>query len=87
MQNVKDLKCIQAECQDVDVVLTTRELSRILKEAVIDLSKLPDEEYDEPLGISTGAGAIFAATGGVMEAALELYKNRDKERTGKPRLY
>ena len=56
--------------QDVDVVLTTRELSRMLKEAGIDLRKLPDEEFDEPLGISTGAGAIFGATGGVMEAAL-----------------
>jgi NADP-reducing hydrogenase subunit HndD len=56
--------------QDVDAVLTTRELSRMLKEAGINLSKLPDEEFDEPLGISTGAGAIFGATGGVMEAAL-----------------
>ncbi|MDI3480903.1 MAG: NADP-reducing hydrogenase subunit HndD [Tepidanaerobacteraceae bacterium] len=56
--------------QDVDVALTTRELSRMLKEAGIDLSKLPDEEFDDPLGISTGAGAIFGATGGVMEAAL-----------------
>jgi NADP-reducing hydrogenase subunit HndD len=42
----------------------------MLKEAGIDLNKLPDEEFDEPLGISTGAGAIFGATGGVMEAAL-----------------
>ncbi len=56
--------------QDVDVALTTRELSRMLKEAGINLNKLPDEEFDEPLGISTGAGAIFGATGGVMEAAL-----------------
>jgi len=56
--------------KDVDVALTTRELSRMLKEAGIDLSKLPDEDFDEPLGISTGAGAIFGATGGVMEAAL-----------------
>ncbi len=56
--------------QDVDVALTTRELSRMLKEAGIDVSKLPDEEFDAPLGISTGAGAIFGATGGVMEAAL-----------------
>ncbi|MCR4430009.1 MAG: NADH-dependent [FeFe] hydrogenase, group A6 [Tepidanaerobacteraceae bacterium] len=56
--------------QDVDVALTTRELSRMLKEAGIDLSKLPDEEFDDPLGISTGAAAIFGATGGVMEAAL-----------------
>ncbi|NLY51979.1 MAG: 2Fe-2S iron-sulfur cluster binding domain-containing protein [Firmicutes bacterium] len=55
---------------DVDVVLTTRELGRMLREAGIDLSDLPEEEYDEPLGISTGAGAIFGATGGVMEAAL-----------------
>lgn len=55
--------------QDVDVVLTTRELARMLKEAGILLENLPDEEFDEPLGISTGAGAIFGATGGVMEAA------------------
>ncbi|NLA59349.1 MAG: 2Fe-2S iron-sulfur cluster binding domain-containing protein [Firmicutes bacterium] len=55
---------------DVDVVLTTRELGRMLREAGIDLMDLSEEEYDEPLGISTGAGAIFGATGGVMEAAL-----------------
>ncbi|MGI6566174.1 MAG: 2Fe-2S iron-sulfur cluster binding domain-containing protein [Firmicutes bacterium] len=55
---------------DVDVVLTTRELGRMFREAGIDLMELPEEEYDEPLGISTGAGAIFGATGGVMEAAL-----------------
>lgn len=55
---------------DVDIVLTTRELGRMLREAGIDLMDLPEEEYDAPLGISTGAGAIFAATGGVMEAAL-----------------
>lgn len=55
---------------DVDAVLTTRELARMLKEAGIDFEGLPEEEYDAPLGISTGAGAIFGATGGVMEAAL-----------------
>ncbi|MGI6603468.1 MAG: NADH-dependent [FeFe] hydrogenase, group A6 [bacterium] len=55
---------------DVDAVLTTRELARMFKEAGIDFATLPDEEYDAPLGISTGAGAIFGATGGVMEAAL-----------------
>lgn len=55
---------------DVDAVLTTRELARMLKEAGIDFVSLPEEEYDAPLGISTGAGAIFGATGGVMEAAL-----------------
>ncbi|MEW5952868.1 MAG: NADH-dependent [FeFe] hydrogenase, group A6 [Bacillota bacterium] len=56
--------------QDVDVVLTTRELGKMLKEAGIEFSALEEEEYDSPLGISTGAGVIFGATGGVMEAAL-----------------
>lgn len=56
--------------QDVDVVLTTRELGRMLREAGISFDSLTDEEYDAPLGISTGAAVIFGATGGVMEAAL-----------------
>ena len=56
--------------QDVDAVLTTREAARMIKEAGIDFVNLPDEEFDEPLGISTGAATIFGATGGVMEAAL-----------------
>lgn len=56
--------------QDVDAVLTTRELGEMLMEAGIDFDKLQEEEFDAPLGISTGAGAIFGATGGVMEAAL-----------------
>ncbi|HOQ24612.1 MAG TPA: NADH-dependent [FeFe] hydrogenase, group A6 [Bacillota bacterium] len=55
---------------DVDVVLTTRELGRMLREAGINFATLPEEEFDAPLGISTGAGVIFGATGGVMEAAL-----------------
>jgi len=55
---------------DVDVVLTTRELARMIKEAGIDFVNLPDEEYDPVFGDSTGGGVIFAATGGVMEAAL-----------------
>lgn len=55
---------------DVDYVLTVRELARMIKQAGIDFSELPEEEYDAPLGISTGAGVIFGATGGVMEAAL-----------------
>src|SRR5690554_2195230 len=55
---------------DVDAVLTTRELGRMLRESGIKFSDLPEEEYDDPLGISTGAGLIFGATGGVMEAAL-----------------
>ncbi len=56
--------------QDVDVVLTTRELSRMIDEAGIDFVNLPDEEYDSPFGLSTGAAVIFGASGGVMEAAL-----------------
>ena len=55
---------------DVDVVLTTRELARMIKEAGIDFVRLPDEEFDPLFGDSTGAGVIFGATGGVMEAAL-----------------
>ncbi len=56
--------------QDVDVVITTRELARMIKEAGIDFVHLPDEDFDPLLGQSTGAGVIFGATGGVMEAAL-----------------
>lgn len=55
---------------DVDVVLTTRELARMIKSAGIDFAQLPDSEFDSPLGLSTGAAVIFGATGGVMEAAL-----------------
>lgn len=55
---------------DVDAALTTRELGRMIREAGIKFSELAEEEYDDPLGISTGAGVIFGATGGVMEAAL-----------------
>ena len=55
---------------DVDYVLTTRETSRMIKEAGINFLNLPGEDFDEPLGISTGAAVIFGATGGVMEAAL-----------------
>ncbi|MEA3560619.1 MAG: [FeFe] hydrogenase, group A, partial [Candidatus Omnitrophota bacterium] len=56
--------------QDVDIVLTTREAGRMIKEAGIDFASLPERDFDKPLGISTGAGVIFGATGGVMEAAL-----------------
>ena len=55
---------------DVDAALTTRELAKMISESGIDFDSLPDEEYDDPLGISTGAGVIFGASGGVMEAAL-----------------
>lgn len=56
--------------RDVDYVLTTRELARMIKEAGIDFENLADEDYDAPMGEYTGAGTIFGATGGVMEAAL-----------------
>jgi iron-only hydrogenase group A len=55
---------------DVDVVLTTRELGRMIQQAGIDFKSLPEGEMDAPLGMSTGAADIFANTGGVMEAAL-----------------
>ena len=56
--------------KDVDIVLTTRELSRMIATAGFDFAELPDDDFDAPMGIGTGAGAIFGATGGVMEAAL-----------------
>lgn len=55
---------------DVDFALTTRELARMIERAGIQFTALPDEKFDDPLGTSTGAGVIFGATGGVMEAAL-----------------
>ncbi len=55
---------------DVDVVLTTRELAKMIKEAGIDFTELPERHFDDPMGEATGAGVIFGATGGVMEAAL-----------------
>jgi len=55
---------------DVDAVLTTRELTRLFNVAGIEFSDLPDEAFDNPLGESTGAAAIFGTSGGVMEAAL-----------------
>ena len=72
----KKSECVRPQLQsnpgipDVDVVLTTRELGRMIKNAGIDFKNLPEEEFDSPLGSSTGAGAIFGVTGGVMEAAL-----------------
>ena len=55
---------------DVDAAITTRELARMIKTAGIKFNELPDEEFDNPFATATGAGAIFGATGGVMEAAL-----------------
>ena len=72
----KKFECARPEMQhdsgyrDVDYVLTTRELARMIREAGIDFQSLPDETYDNPLGEYTGAATIFGATGGVMEAAL-----------------
>ncbi len=55
---------------DVDVSLTTRELGRMIKNAAIKFTELPDEDYDDPFEFASGGGIIFGATGGVMEAAL-----------------
>ena len=55
---------------DVDYSLTTRELARMIKKVGIKFTTLPDEEFDAPLGLGTGAAVIFGTTGGVMEAAL-----------------
>lgn len=56
--------------QDIDASLTTRELARMIKQAGINFAELPDEEFDQPFGMATGAGVIFGTTGGVMEAAI-----------------
>lgn len=65
----RDDQCA-AGVPDVDFALTTRELGRMIERAGINFNALPDEKFDDPLGISTGAAVIFGATGGVMEAAL-----------------
>ncbi|MBQ9337124.1 MAG: iron hydrogenase small subunit [Lentisphaeria bacterium] len=56
--------------RDIDYVITTRELCKMFREAGVNLANLNDEEYDSPLGASTGAADIFGVTGGVLEAAL-----------------
>lgn len=56
--------------RDVDVVISTRELARMIKQSGVMFNKLPDEEFDMPFEMASGAGVIFGATGGVMEAAL-----------------
>ena len=67
-----DLPTMQDEAygQDVDLVLTVREITRMLRADQLDPANMPDEPLDSPLGEGTGAGVIFGATGGVMEAAL-----------------
>lgn len=67
----KKYECGREEmANDVDVALTTRELARMIKTAGIKFEELPDEDFDNPFATASGAGAIFGATGGVMEAAL-----------------
>ncbi len=71
----KKFECTRSEentfdFRDVDVSLTTRELAKMIKGAGINFNDLPNEKFDDPFGIASGAGAIFGATGGVMEAAL-----------------
>jgi NADP-reducing hydrogenase subunit HndD len=56
--------------KDVDAVITTRELATMIKEAGINFNEVSDEHFDDPMGDATGAGVIFGATGGVMEAAI-----------------
>lgn len=59
-----------AGLRDVDIVISTRELARMIKKSGIEFTELPDEKFDAPFEEASGAGVIFGATGGVMEAAL-----------------
>ena len=59
-----------AGLQDVDIAITTRELARMIKAEGVDYVNLPDDDFDSPFGIGSGAGQIFGATGGVLEASL-----------------
>ena len=76
----RDEMSIDHENPDVDVVLTTRELGKMIKQMGINFSSIKSESFDKPFGITTGAAAIFGATGGVMEAALRtVYEVVNKE--------
>ena len=66
----KKNECSWDNYKDVDAVLTTREIDRMLRAYFVNPKELKEEEFDAPLGVGTGAGVIFGATGGVMEAAL-----------------
>ncbi|CCU77731.1 [FeFe] hydrogenase [Halanaerobium saccharolyticum subsp. saccharolyticum DSM 6643] len=70
-----------SDFKDTDAVLTTREFARMIKEMGIDFTSLPDEDFDELMGVSTGAGSIFGTTGGVAEAAVRSVKEK---LTGEP---
>jgi NADH-quinone oxidoreductase subunit G len=74
-ENSRDETMYSSGQKDVDVTLTTRELARMIKQAGIDLLNLPESDPDSPMGPNTGAGVIFGATGGVMEAALRTAYN------------
>ena len=74
-ENSRDKTMYASGFKDVDVSITTRELARMIKQAGIDLLNLPESEPDSPLGPYSGAGVIFGATGGVMEAALRTAYN------------
>jgi len=69
---------------DVNISITTRELAQMIKNANLKFTELPDEEFDLPLGESTGAGVIFGTTGGVIEAAVrtayELHTGKELDR-------
>jgi iron-only hydrogenase group A len=70
-----------SDFKDTDAVLTTREFARMIKEMGINFTALPDEDFDELMGESTGAGTIFGTTGGVAEAAVRTVKEK---LTGEP---
>ncbi len=84
--NINDAK---EGVKDVDLSITTRELCGMIKELHIDVEKIPEEDFDSPLGTGTGAAVIFGSTGGVMEAALRTCyfvltgKNADADETFK----
>ena len=71
----------QSGIRDVDIVLTTRELTKLINYVGIDFNHLAEGEFDSPMGMGTGAGAIFGTSGGVMEAALrtvyEIYTGKE----------
>lgn len=75
---------INSGIKDVDYVLTTREICRLIKSEQIDVASLPEEEFDSPLGEGSGAGVIFGATGGVMEAALRTSYSIVTDKNPKP---
>jgi len=85
----KKYECTRPEMEvdgvrDVDYVITTRELARMIKQANIDFNGLADSDFDDPMGEASGAGAIFGTTGGVMEAAVrtavDILENRNVEK-------